>query len=373
MFSFPPLLEGDTSTHNWYQDLLDHSDCKGDTHVNCAVIWARPTRTLLDVLQQIQARAAEYWGTDFYPIPSAHLHLSTLELSHKHPVAHLRAVLHKIGAERLRQMTELPGSSGEKRYPCLVRPRIIFDGVAVAVGFVPHAADSWSYHHLRADMQRIAVASGVNINTCYTAATAHVTIGRFVGGADALIERIGREGMVQGWLDLVRTINAELDQEDVMWEVGKEKGLEVQAGTALSGILSAKNKDGIMDIAWSLKLPEEGRKVVTVDRFDAYLDDHPAERQSAKYSGLFTRASRGRRAAAPTTLVHENGPPQRSTSHATPPSFVLENQSFPIDGQPDSPNFDYNFTFTKTHRTCSILSPPFDSSFETYTDFGNRS
>jgi hypothetical protein len=95
-----------------------------------------------------------------------------------------------------------------------------------------------------------------------------------------------------------------------------------------------------MDIAWSLKLPEDGRKVVTVDRFDAYLDDHPAERQSAKYSGLFTRASRGRRAAAPTTLVHENGPPQRSTSHATPPSFVLENQSFPIDGQPDSPNFD---------------------------------
>jgi hypothetical protein len=142
----------------------------------------------------------------------------------------LRAVLDEIGAERLRQMAELPGSGEEKHYPRLVRPRIIFDGVAVAVGFVPHAADSWSYHHLRADMQRIAVASGVNINTCYTAATAHVTIGRFVGGVDALIERNGREGMVQGWLDLVRTINAELDQEDVMWEVGKEKGLEVQAG-----------------------------------------------------------------------------------------------------------------------------------------------
>src|SRR4051812_9925541 len=52
-----------------------------------------------------------------------------------------------------------------------------------------------------------------------------------------------------------------------------------------------------------------------------------------------------------------NTTPQPSTSHAPPPAFVLENQSFPINGQPDPPKFDYNFTFTKTHRTCSTPSP----------------
>lgn len=44
-------------------------------HVNCAVIWARPTRTVLDVLQQIQARAAEYWGTGASTLSTTRSHL----------------------------------------------------------------------------------------------------------------------------------------------------------------------------------------------------------------------------------------------------------------------------------------------------------
>jgi hypothetical protein len=47
-------------------------------HVNCAVIWARPTRTVLDVLQQIQARAAEYWGTGVSTLSTARSHLHRL-------------------------------------------------------------------------------------------------------------------------------------------------------------------------------------------------------------------------------------------------------------------------------------------------------
>ncbi|KAJ7779398.1 hypothetical protein DFH07DRAFT_688773, partial [Mycena maculata] len=84
---------------------------------------------------------------------------------------------------------------------------------------------------------------------------------------------------------------------------------------AFTGLLTAKNKDDLMDIAWSLDLPEDGMKLALLERINTYFRHHTDERDSPKYAGLFTWAARGRRAAVSDAAVPALGPPQASTSH----------------------------------------------------------
>lgn len=108
-----------------------------------------------------------------------------------------------------------------------------------------------------------------------------------------------------------------------------------------TGLLTAKNKDDLMDIAWAVKLPEDGTKAVLFERIDKYFRHHTAERESPKFAGLFTRGPRGRRAAAPAT---NDNAPQASTSRIAPPTPFHDLPIYP-DTQPHHPNFDYPFTF----------------------------
>ncbi|KAF2458966.1 hypothetical protein BDY21DRAFT_283040 [Lineolata rhizophorae] len=237
------------------------------THdVNCLVIWARPTAQVLELLHDIQQKLTTLVGDDLYPIRAVDMHLSVLELSHRHSVSHLRFVYAQVGNHRLQKMLDLPftlasGSgnpdginpsagppdSGKPNgiRACLVEPQVMFDAKGVAVGFVPAArpneVDSqFTYNHLRASLQNHALESGVEIDTCYTAPLAHVTIGRFVGnkwfgGDDAALGNMKRERM-QRWVEEIENVNEWLrrvyweDKKRVKWVVGAEKGLEVQLG-----------------------------------------------------------------------------------------------------------------------------------------------
>ncbi|KAJ7107117.1 hypothetical protein C8R44DRAFT_885781 [Mycena epipterygia] len=107
-----------------------------------------------------------------------------------------------------------------------------------------------------------------------------------------------------------------------------------------TGLLTAKNKDDLMDIAWAVKLPEDGTKAVLLERLEQYFRHHTAEHDSPKFAGLFTRAPRGRR-AAPATV--EN-PPHASTSQIAPPT-PLRTLPLQPDGQPHHQSLDYSFTF----------------------------
>ncbi|KAF3895305.1 hypothetical protein GTR04_7174 [Trichophyton interdigitale] len=297
MFSFPAQLESDQQTRNWYQDLLDHPDCQGDpikvqqayesyrqaslerslasmtladgkakitpspalvqylSHtalasgaeeiekhyrdesVNCMVIWARPSRKILDLLLGLQNRLKDVVGTDMWFPESSRLHLSVVEISHRHPMAHLRSVFDQIGRPLVQEMLDLPAShaASHSRVARLGRPMLLFDAVGVAISFVPVGTDAYTYHHLRRDLHNMAISSGVKTDTCYTACMGHITLGRFRSTKhfDSEDEKTAQEPL-RVWMATIQGINEELRQshqaEDWEWTVGEEKGLELQMG-----------------------------------------------------------------------------------------------------------------------------------------------
>jgi hypothetical protein len=109
--------------------------------------------------------------------------------------------------------------------PGLTAPRLNIDKMGVALSFTPTAEKAYTYHHLRSDMHALALESGVSIDMCYTAPSAHITLGRFVG--NAFFESM--EGRKQ-FLGLVEEINAGLGEDGSAWAVGEEQGLELQLG-----------------------------------------------------------------------------------------------------------------------------------------------
>lgn len=196
--------------------------------VNCMVIWARPPPYILAMIQEIQTRLQEFLGDGVWLVPENDIHLSVLELSHRHSVDHLRGVLRDIGTDRIQSMLKVPSTLDEK--PALVRPQLGFDKLGFALNVIPSAATPFTYHHLRADLQRRALESGIEIDTCYTALSAHVTIARFV--SDELLER---EGADEELLSLVEGVNDALREkywgvpegEQSEWRV---ESLELQLG-----------------------------------------------------------------------------------------------------------------------------------------------
>ncbi|KAL2845425.1 RNA ligase/cyclic nucleotide phosphodiesterase [Aspergillus pseudoustus] len=208
-------------------------------NVNCLVIWARPDIKTLDMLRKIQNRLSTLVGPDLHLIPPADIHLSVIELSHRHSVPHLRSVYDKVGETELKRLLDVPGARyhADGSTACLVKPMIMFDKVGVAVGFVPAEAE-YTHHHLRNQLHTMALATGVSIDTCYTAPLAHVTVGRFVGNAFFEASDQGgaietKRNRIEEWIELIRHINKDLQREywgDLSWVVGGEKGLEVQLG-----------------------------------------------------------------------------------------------------------------------------------------------
>ncbi|CAE7214403.1 hypothetical protein CFE70_009774 [Pyrenophora teres f. teres 0-1] len=284
-FEFPALTAGPPSRRNWYKELLDDPGCQGrpikareayESHrelfyakqvqlfaaaesnpvtpdqalirylekqqrqpniaqvehglasqdVNCSVIWARPPRDMLDLIKSIQKKVLDLVGADLYIMPFENLHLSVIELSHRHPVSHLRAVLEKIGIDRVQRMLDAGG-------PCLIskdRPRLVFpqlniDKMGIALSFVPCSDQDYTYHHLRADMHTQALASGVSVDMCYTAPSAHVTLGRFIGN-----EYFKKDKGRTDFLRVVEKINSDLKGLQDEWIVAEEEGLELQLG-----------------------------------------------------------------------------------------------------------------------------------------------
>ncbi|KKK26778.1 hypothetical protein ARAM_000381 [Aspergillus rambellii] len=208
--------------------------------VNCFVVWARPDTRTIKLLEEIQNRLWNLVGPDIHLIPPSDLHLSVLELSHRHSVSHLRSVSSKIGVPVLEKLLDIPRSNfhRDKSTARLVKPMVMFDKLGVAVGFVP-ADDRYTHHHLRNQLHTMALETGVSIDTCYTAPLAHVTVGRFINnaffegaGPDSSKEEVKRDRMAQ-WVNLIRQMNEDLKRDygdDFAWVVGGERPLEVQLG-----------------------------------------------------------------------------------------------------------------------------------------------
>ncbi|KAK2855750.1 hypothetical protein FQN49_004879 [Arthroderma sp. PD_2] len=300
MFSFPAQLESDQQTRNWYQDLLDHPDCQNsaekvqqayesyrqasltrsitsltqvggesakpkitpspalvqylshvaaastpgdvqdhyqDESVNCMVIWARPSQKILDLLLGLQNKLKAVVGTDMWFPESSRLHLSVVEISHRHPMPHLQSVYDQMGQQLIQEILDHPATLAANHFRTarLGRPMLLFDSVGVAIAFVPVGADPYTYHHLRRDLHSMALRSGIKTDTCYTACMGHITLGRFVGTKtfDSEGEETAQRRL-KIWMDTIQSMNDELkahySTDEWEWTVGEEKGLELQMG-----------------------------------------------------------------------------------------------------------------------------------------------
>lgn len=201
----------------------DEKDDTDAQEINCCVIWARPPSTVLDTIQRIQRDLSQLIGDDLYLVPRTDLHLSVIELSHRHTVPQLRSVADQIGPSRIQdildQVTELSNRPG------LVEPKISFDKMGIALNYIPSDSDAYTYHHLRSDMHATALESGIAIDMCYTAPSAHITIGRFIG--NSFFETAGASNK---FVQLVKDINDEQESRQGAWAVGESQGLEMQLG-----------------------------------------------------------------------------------------------------------------------------------------------
>lgn len=288
-FSFPALTAGPPSRRNWYQELLDHPDCHGpqqvseaytshraaylaknlasfnsDTNpvtpdqallshlrqqknaqeanepstedmnnleVNCLGISARPSSLIVTKIEDIQTKFSKTIGSDFYIMPTENLHIAIVELAHRHTLSYLHSVSSSVGTERLQNMLDLISTLPSK--PRLIAPQLSIDAMGVALTFLPDPEREYTYHHLRAEMHGIALTSGGGFDMCYTAPSAHVTLGRFVGSG-FFEEKDGRDRIV----DLVEEINGELEEEKDRkgWVLGEQLSLELQAGYLKFGV-----------------------------------------------------------------------------------------------------------------------------------------
>ncbi|KAH7088078.1 hypothetical protein FB567DRAFT_330966 [Paraphoma chrysanthemicola] len=289
LFAFPALTAGPPSHRNWYQELLNHPDCHGPQQVaeaysshrdaylakslatftsdhnpvtsdqvllahlrrcenqqqpgepstedlnkldvNCLGISGRPSHSVLSTVQAIQAQIATLVGQDFYSMPAAHLHVAMLELAHRHSLDYLHSVASAVGPARLQKMLNMIATLPSK--PRLVSPLLSVDVMGIALTFLPSSEQDYTYHHLRADMHALALESGQKFDMCYTAPSAHITLGRFVGNSFFESTKARRD-----LVELVGKINDDLKtrmgKED--WVLCEEESLELQAGFLKYGV-----------------------------------------------------------------------------------------------------------------------------------------
>lgn len=289
-FSFPALPAGPPSRRNWYQELLDHPDCHGpqqvleayETHrdaymaktlkgftsnnnpvtsdqalishlqrqkneqpndepsiedvknleVNCLGISARPSPSAVSKIQEIQGQISALVGPDFYSMPAAHLHIAIFELAHRHTMTYLHSISSSVGEARLQKLLDLTSALPSK--PRLISPRLSVDAMGIALTFLPDSAQEYTYHHLRADMCALALESGGEFDTCYTAPTAHVTLGRFLGSSFFSSPEPRRN-----FVELIAKINDSLrtlNDGGTDWVLGGILSLELQAGYLKFGV-----------------------------------------------------------------------------------------------------------------------------------------
>lgn len=192
-------------------------------NVNCCVIWARPPRPIIQLIASLQQSLQSLIGAELHIIPEKDLHLSLIELSHRHSVTRLRSFTNEIDLSRIQNTLDLVSTISPR--PSLVTPRLSFDKMGVAINFLPSADSAYTYHHLRSDMHALVLDAGVSIDMCYTALSAHVTLGRFIGNT-YFDTREARDQFLQ----LIESLNGELESYRDAWAIGGNESLELQLG-----------------------------------------------------------------------------------------------------------------------------------------------
>lgn len=188
-------------------------------------------------------------------MPLECLHMTALEITHSVSSPEIDSLVSSLQSK----IPEIADYTYTHRAR-LIKPMLSYDSSAVALSFLPAAAegldkgrnredDRYTYHHLRRDLYEACSKAGIEIASRYTVPSAHLTVGRFVTQDDVTGD--GEKGRidsskVQGLVDRLEEINAWLEREywpvegagialGGEWLVGQEKGLDCRQGTLWYG------------------------------------------------------------------------------------------------------------------------------------------
>ncbi|KAE9572928.1 hypothetical protein CGCF415_v013952 [Colletotrichum fructicola] len=218
---------------------------------NCFVFWARPPDHIVRLAAHLQALLKKV-APSIWLMPQHRMHLTTLEVTHSKTPEEI-ARLTDTMRSAIPYITDYTYTHRAR----LVKPQISHDLSAFAVSFLPAAGepsaggpsspaptaaqtpvvggDAYSYHHLRRDVFDLAQSTGVQIESRYQVPSAHITLGRFLGGADHATPAARRR-----WVEAIEEINGWLESEFWgsheeggwcgEWVVGQERGLDARNG-----------------------------------------------------------------------------------------------------------------------------------------------
>jgi vesicle-fusing ATPase len=192
-------------------------------------------------------------------MPLQNLHMTTLEITHSRTPQEIQDLINVMNL-RVPIITDYTFSHRAR----LVKPMLSYDGVAIALSFLPAAGealgsrrlagdDDYTYHHLRRDLYDLSRGAGVTIESRYTVPSSHLTIGRFTNAVDFSLPARGSGSLIPDpekmklWIGEIEHINQWLQgeywpkggetpiKEGGEWIVGEEKGLDCRVGALWYG------------------------------------------------------------------------------------------------------------------------------------------
>ncbi|KKK21136.1 hypothetical protein P175DRAFT_0473069 [Aspergillus ochraceoroseus IBT 24754] len=224
---------------------------------NCLVIWARPPSHVRELIGFVQSELKSVAPT-LWLMPLDNLHMTVLEAAHSLTQEQIQTLVDTLNSSTEISTGEIADYTYNHRAR-LIKPMVSFDSAAMALSFVPAAAedsrakrslkeDSYSYHHLRRDIFEMVRSAGIPVASRYSVPSAHVTIARFItqdGFTDHSTEEKPQVSVshsrVKLLIDKIEEINKRLEAEywpqdngGTMnageWLVGQEKGLVIRKG-----------------------------------------------------------------------------------------------------------------------------------------------
>lgn len=194
-------------------------------------------------------------SSDLWFTPPDCLHMTVLEIASSQTPAGIDALVSHL--EKTGKASDIANYTFNHRTH-LAKPMVSYDTTAMALSFLPvggddhtrSPADAYSYHHLRRDVFDQVAATGVQVNSRYAVASAHITIARFITQDGFQLEGPGTErhvdfSRVQALVEKVDDINDRLKRQHwpngnenmakIEWIVGQEKGLDFHKGRSWYG------------------------------------------------------------------------------------------------------------------------------------------
>ena len=192
-------------------------------------------------------------------MPPENLHITVLEAAHSQTEEQIEELVQTLRSSKDVTPADIT------TYPCshptrLIKPMVSFDSAALALSFVPAAAEcleaessgdkeNYTYHHLRRDIFDMVRQTKVPVASRYIFPSAHLTIARFISQDGFLVR--GSDGVemvdhsrVKLLVDKIGEINRMLEneywpkegpiREGGEWIVGQE-GLVIRRGRVWYG------------------------------------------------------------------------------------------------------------------------------------------